>query len=179
MGASPIGLSFTLAQADFVPGIRVSGFSVHCLLSGDLVFPTAGGAPPAQHHFECVAHGEAVPAGDSVSQFAASQSNMRPVPAAPGSLWQGSELASGSVGQFSFGLWSGAPDGSRPPFPADVLAGLQAVAQLAPAPTGFQLILKLLWSGTIAEQSLQGLETQDIGFTWQVLFGWKAIGYQI
>lgn len=177
MGSGPIQLSFTLGQTFFAPGIRVSGFEAHCVLTGDLQFPAADNAPAPQHHFECVAHGEAVPADSALSQFSACQSSMRPVPATPGALWSGAEFAMGAVAQFSFGLWSAAPDISRPPFPADVLAGFQAVAQLSPADNGFQVSFRLLWSGAIAEASLQGLETQEIGFTWQILLGWKAIGY--
>jgi hypothetical protein len=177
LGADPIELSFSLAQIDLTPDLHVSGFATQCILSGDLIFPASGDTPQLQHHFECVGNGEATVGAGSLAQFAACVANMHPVPATAGTSWSGAELTVRGVDEFAFARWSGAPDGARPPFPQDVLAGLQLLVQLAPAAQGFQLSVKLLWSGTIQEQSLQGLETQDIGFTWQALFGWKALGY--
>jgi hypothetical protein len=176
MGTAGIDLSFSLAQAEIAPDIAVSAFSTQCVLSGDLSFPAVQPAPQTRHHFECVANGEVTAATGGLAQFAACTLLMHPVPAQSGGTWSASDLTGRGAAQFSFDKWAGAPDGARPPWPADVLAGLVLLVQLVPAAPTFQLSLKLLWNGTISEESLQGLETQDIGFAWQVLFGWKAVG---
>ncbi len=95
----------------------------------------------------------------------------------PGTVWARGQYFTGrSVAEFAFTKWADAPDASRPPLAADVLEGLHLVAQLAPATQGFVFGFKLLWSGTVSDDSLKVLETQDIPLTWQINFGWKAVG---
>jgi hypothetical protein len=176
MGADPIDLSFSLAQAEIVPDIAVATFSTHCLLSGELTLLAAQEAAQAGYRFECVGNGEVLPGAGGLQQFAACTLLMNPVPAQTNGLWGGSDLTAQGVAQFSFGQWSTAPEEARPPYPADILGGLALVVQLVPAAAAFQLTVKLLWSGQVSEESLQALETQDIALAWRVLFGWKAIG---
>jgi hypothetical protein len=176
MRSDPIDLSFALAQAGVTPDIAVTGFSTQCVLSGDLTFPAAADGSTPHHHFECIASGEATAAAGALVQFGACALHMHPVPAASGALWSASDLTGRGVAQFAFGKWSGASDAALPPLAPDVIAGLVLLVQLVPAAAGFELSLKLLWNGTVSEESLKGLETQDIGFAWQILFGWKAVG---
>lgn len=171
-----IDLTFALGQIDLVPDIVVASFSTHCVLSGDLTFPAADGAPKPQFAFECTSHGEATVTAGGLVQFAASSMDMRPVPAAPGTVWPAADFTGRGLAEFPFAKWADAPDASRPPLAGDVLAGLHLVAQLAPATQGFVFGFKLLWSGTVSENSLKVLETQDIQLTWQINFGWKAVG---
>jgi hypothetical protein len=175
MGTGAIDLAFTLAQAELVPDILVSAFSTQCVLSGELTFPALQQTPQTRHRFECIANGEATTAPEGLLQFAACTVLMHPEPAQTGGMWSTSDLTGRGVAQFSFDKWRAAPETARPPWPADVLAGLVLLVQLAPA-AKFQLSVKLFWNGEISAESLQGLETQDIGLAWQVLFGWKAVG---
>ncbi len=175
-GSSAIDLSFTLAQSDLSPGIAASGFSAQGILSGDLQFPPADSTPAPQYRFQSIFHGEAAPAAGALDQFGTSGINMSSFPAQAGAFWSTGDFASGGVGRFKFGAWSEAPAPARPPFPDDVIAGLQLLVQMTPGDKGYQVVLKLQWSGQIAESSIQFLETQEIGFTWGISFGWKAIG---
>jgi hypothetical protein len=176
IGTDPIDLSFTLARAELAPDITVSAFSTQCVLSGDVTFPAVQQAPKTSHRFECVANGEVTAASGGLLQFAACTLLMHPEPAQTGGVWSTSDLTGRGVAQFGFDKWGAVPELARPPWPADVFSGLVLLVQLAQAATTFQLSVKLLWNGTISEESLQGLETQDIGFVWQVLFGWQAVG---
>jgi hypothetical protein len=175
--SSTIDLSFTLAQSDLAPGIAASGLSSQGVLSGDLLFPAAPDSTQTPHYrFQSVFHGEAAPAAGTLDQFGTSGINMASVPAQSGALWSTGDFTSAGMGRFTFGAWSEAPAAARPPFPDDVFAGLQLLVQMTPGDKGYQVVLKLQWSGQIAESSIQFLETQDIEFTWGISFGWKAIG---
>ncbi len=177
ISSGPMDLSFTLSQAQVVPEIAVASFSTQCVLSGDLTFPAADAqSPQPRFAFECMSNGEATSVSTGLIQFAAGSIYMRPMPATPGTVWPTTVFAGGALGEFPFAKWSDAPDASRPPLPADVLAGLSLLAQLAPAAQGFVLVVKLSWSGTVSDASLKVLETQDIPFAWQVSLGWKAVG---
>jgi hypothetical protein len=177
MGADPIDLSFPLAQAELAPDIAVSSFATQCVLYGDLTFPAAQDVPQTDYHFDCIASGEATTIDGGLLQFAACNLHMHPVPAKTGALWSASDMTGRGTAEFAFLKWSSAPDVARPPLPPDVLAGLGFLVQLIPAASKFQISVKLLWNGKISEQSLKTLETQNVGFTWQILFGWKALGF--
>ena len=176
IGSGPIDLSFSLSQMDILPDIATASFAAHCVLSGELAFPAAASAPQPRYAFECISNGEATAVPGGLVQFAASSMNMRPLPAAPGTVWPAADFTGRGLAEFPFAKWSTAPDASRPPLADDTLAGLRLVAQLAPATQGFVFGLKLLWNGQISEDSLKVLETQDIELTWQTLLGWKAVG---
>jgi hypothetical protein len=177
LGADPIDLSFPLAQAELAPDIVVSSFATHCLLSGDMTFPATRDVPQADYHFECIASGEATATDKGLLQFAACTLHMHPVAAQTGALWSASDMTGRGAAEFAFIKWTSAPEAARPPLPPDVLAGLSLLVQLMPTPPEFQISVKLLWNGQISEQSLKSLETQNVGFPWQILFGWKALGF--
>jgi hypothetical protein len=176
MGADPIELAFTLAKADLNPDIAVAGFTTHCLLSADLTLPAAPDAPPNHYRLQSAATGEATVGAGSVAQFAVSAIEASPLPAQPGLLWSATDFTGRGLAQFAFGQWLDAPETARPPLAAEIFSALDLVVQLDRTAGGFQLALKLLWNGKTSEESTHTLETQDLGFTWGLIFGWKAIG---
>jgi hypothetical protein len=177
LGAGSIDLSFSLGQADLTPDVAVSSINTHCVLSGGLAFSAGTDAPQQNHRFQCIASGESTVATGGMLQFAALTLHTNRSSPAPDTLWSGGDFTARGVAQFAFATWRETPQATRPPLPDDVLAGTQLLAQLIPAAAGFEVRVSLLWSGTVSEESVQKLETQEIGFTWDMIFGWKAVGY--
>jgi hypothetical protein len=177
-GPDSISLALTLAQAEIAPGISVCGLNAHTKYTADLTLSSLSPEGlPRTFHLEGVANGGASPATGGVTQFATSTIQTHPVPPLPGTLWCTADFTARGLAEFPFTGWSAAPESARPALPPDVLSALSVLLQLVPAPSGFQLTMKLLWDGKISDQSLQALETQSIGFAWQILFGWQALGF--
>jgi hypothetical protein len=175
-GSDAIDLSFSLGQIELTPDISATSFTTHSVLSGGLLFPAVDTSPQTQFAFDCVSQGEATASESGLAQFAASSFTVRPVPAPPGTVWPAAALTGRGLLEFPFANWAAAPDGSRPPLSNDVLAGLALVARLTPKAQGFVFDLGLLWNGKVSDDSLKVLETLDIQLTWQINFGWKAVG---
>jgi hypothetical protein len=176
-GAGPLALSFTLAKAGLNPDIAVAGFTTHCLLSADLTFPAAAqDTAPTHYRLQSAASGEATVGTGAVAQFGISTIETSPVPAQAGLSWPATDFTDRGLAQFAFGQWLDAPEAARPPLAAEILWALDLVVQLDSNPNGFELALKLLWNGKASEESTRSLETQEIGFTWKLIFGWKALG---
>jgi hypothetical protein len=176
MGADAIALSFTLASADLNPDIAVAGFSTHCLLSADLNFPAAADTAGKDFRLQSATSGEATAGTGAIAQFGVCTIQVSPMPAQPGLLWSATDFTGRGLAQFAFGQWLDAPETARPPLTAEIFSALDLMVHLDRAANGFQLALILLWNGKASDESIRTLETQDIGFTWTLNFGWKAIG---
>ena len=176
MGASPIELSFTLAQADLFPGFAVAGFTTHCALTAELTVPGASGAPSARYRLRSAATAEATVTGGVLAQFGLSNMQASPVPAQPGLLWASSDFTGRALAHFTFAQWQEAPDKALPQLTSEIFSAVELLVQLDTAADGYPLALKLLWNGNASEDSTHLLETQDLGFNWNMNFGWKANG---